>query len=288
MRSLLGNDEEGEFFAKLEAEIRAALASDLEPENEADGVAEEEARSSQQSSRLAERAATAARSLLLQLELTRPQAEAGVARLLALPTAGRWARAATDRALARPEVVELLLTIAESDSERYTLGAEELPLLALPLLERLDPGAHPHGRVAGLFCQALALRVEDLLHQRKPAAAELAVCRGEEVLRSTSDPLALFEVGVASAFVGWADGRGRVALKLLTRLLDMAQALRSAELTGEMATWCQLLLADRRCPRLASRMHEVVIAACGPVRAALLLTLARAKHGWLRLGPGCK
>lgn len=79
-----------------------------------------------------------------------------------------------------------------------------------------------------------------------------------------------------------------MALKLLSRLLDMAQALRSAELTGEMATWCQLLLEDRRCPRLASRMHEVVIAACGPVRAALLLMLARAKHGWLRLGTGRK
>lgn len=291
MRSLFGPEEDSALLDELSAEITAALSRDgeledgpeaapLEPSRSADPLPDEVA------APLAERILLAAHSVLAQLELSRPRAEAEVARLLALTKRERWASAAADRALHRPEVAELLVEIAETDAERSALDAEELPLLALHITERLDPAAHPHGRVAGLFCQALAVRVEDLIRQRRLAAAELAALRCGELLPATSDPLAAFEVGLASAFVGWATGRCREALQILTRLLELAQALRSAELTAEMATWCYLLLEDRRCPQLARRMRAVADASCGRLRAELLLAVTRAKHDWLRLGEG--
>lgn len=205
-----------------------------------------------------------------------------VARLLAQQPRERWVRIATDEALWRPELVDLLLEVG-----RPLEGAhgddEEVSLLALHAAERLDPGAFPSGLVADLHCRALALRMEHHLHGRRLRAAELASLRCRELVLESTDPLVAFETGLAVALLSWAKGRGGPALKLLLDLGRLAAAFGELEKAAELALWSHLLLEALGDHELAAYQKDWAERLLTSALLEQRLEAVRAHHEWLHL-----
>ncbi len=206
-----------------------------------------------------------------------------VARLLAQQPRERWARIATDEALWRPELVDLLLEVARPLESAHG-DDEEVSLLALHLAERLDPGAFPSGLVADLHSRALALRIEHHLHGRRLRAAELASLRCRELVLESTDPLVAFETGLAVALLSWAKGRGGPTLKLLLDLCRLAAAFGELEKAAEMALWSHLLLEALGDNELAAYQKDWAERLLTSALLEHRLEAVRAHHEWLHLG----
>lgn len=259
-----------------------AMEAALGPERRAQ-LAHEDGAQGDPYSPVVSRAIEAATRVSAKLRASRPEDVDQVARLLELPAGERWSQIATDGGLRRPEVVDLLLEAGRCIDSAHG-DDEEVPLLALHLLERLDPEAQPDSLVGDLHCRALALRTEHLIRQRRRRAAEVAALRGRELLLESTDPLVALETGLAVALLGWAKGCGGSAFKLLWDLGQLASVLGDLDKAAEMALWCHLLLHELGDPELAAYMSEWAQHLLTAPLAEERLETVRAKYAWLRLG----
>lgn len=225
-----------------------------------------------------------ARSVLAQLEGWRADEERRAEGLLTEAAPERWRRVAEDPGFHRPRVIERLLSagatagLAGDDAE-----AGEISLLALHLTERLEPERHPAGLVGDLLCRALALRVEHLIHQRRLRAAELAALRTRDLLLESSDPLVAFDVGLASAFLSWAEGDREGALKLFNDLGRLAGVLGEIDRAGELCLWCCLLLVELGDPETAAGLKARADDLLGTPAVEECWARVRARHLALHL-----
>lgn len=188
--------------------------------------------------------------LVRQLQgVSPPGAQDPLPDLLALPTAERWARLATDPQLLYLDVAQGLLERAQAALGRDLAEAAELAQLALALRFRLPP-AVPEFLLADLEAQISLAQAEIALAAGESDRVELACDRAQLLLQhGSADPQLLARLAELALLRRAAEGDLTQALLHALRIRSLGRQLGQSVLEAEGWIWAHLLF-------LGAQRHE--------------------------------